>query len=544
MILPITESYLWLPVDKERPEVTLHFYQEGKKIQEIDIHLGRTEESFYTWMDVSPYLGTELEIQSQAAEELLCGIFCYRERVQNVYPFRPQLHFSPEIGWHNDPNGLVYADGYYHLYYQWNPYGVVWGNMHWGHGVSKDLIHWEHRPMAMAPDEYGTAYSGCGWVDEENTAGYGKGSLLFYYTAAGGRNQWSADQGMQFTQRLKVSTDGGETLFSTDRCILEHVSGENRDPKIFFHKESNAYIMVLYLDGYEFAIYRSQDLLSWKEASRLSMKGMWECPDLFALDVENEEGGKKWVFWSADGYYVVGSFDGYTFTPESEVQMAYSTRLPYAAQSYAGVKGRVISVAWLRMENDRGNYRGLMSLPVELSLVREENGYRTKIRPVRELWSLRQPGKELAQGLEIAKQKGEDAKISRGERQRIQIPLQGAPMEVAISWEPQSKDQTRLFLGNYEIIVDFSRETISFCDQEKHVDTAIIPFCRRKPLSLTLIIDQEVIEFFGNDGIIYGAVEAGENVLRQILTMESDVRLQGMRWCELKGGQQKIVDKE
>ncbi len=531
MIIPITEPYLWLPVNKERPEVKLHFYQEGKKVQEIDVHLGGTEDSFYTWMDVRPYLGTELEIQSQAEKEQLYGIFCCKEKVQNVYPFRPKLHFSPEIGWHNDPNGLVFADGVYHLYYQWNPYGVVWGNMHWGHAVSRDLIHWEHRPMAIAPDDRGTAYSGCGWVDEENLAGYGKGSLLFYYTAAGGRNQWSADQGVQFTQRLKVSTDGGDTLLSTDHCILEHVIGENRDPKIFYHKESSAYIMALYLDGYEFAIYRSRDLISWEEASRLSIKGMWECPDLFQLDVENEPGEKKWVFWSADGYYVVGSFDGYTFTQESQVQMAYSTRLPYAAQSYAGVKDRVISVAWLRMENDRGNYRGVMSLPAELSLVKQGDSYRIKMQPVRELRSLRGPWRELV--MEKAEKEGARRR-SGAPFERLSLPLQGTPAELAIRWAPQNKGKTRLLLGNYEIVVNFARETISFCDQEKHFDTAIIPFCPRNPMSLTLILDQEVIEFFGNDGIIYGAVETGENVLRKVLTVESDVPIDSIGWWELK----------
>lgn len=517
MKLRIAEPYLWLPIDKERPEVKLHFYLEGKKIQEMDIHLGGTEGSFYASMDVSSYLGMEMEIRGQAAEEMLYGIFCYREKAQNVYPFRPQLHFSPEIGWHNDPNGLVFADGLYHLYYQWNPYGVVWGNMHWGHAVSRDLIQWEHRPMAIAPDECGTAYSGCGWVDQENTAGYGKGSLLFYYTAAGGKNQWSFDQGMQFTQRLRVSTDGGDTLERSDRFLMEHVAGENRDPKVFYHKESEAYVMLLYLDGYEFAIYRSQDLLSWKETCRFSIKGMWECPDLFQLEVENAPGEKKWVFWSADGYYVTGDFDGYSFTPESEAQLAYSTKLPYAAQTYAGVKGRVISVSWLRMENDRGNYRGLMSLPLELSLVKMEGRYQMRLKPVRELEKLRRP----EQGLEL-------------EEGRARIPLARVPIELTMEWDPQQKGQTRIHLGNYEVTVNFSRETISFCDQDKHFDTAIIPFCRKQPLSLTLIIDQEVIEFFGNDGMIYGAVEVEENVLRKVLTMESKVEIRSVKWYALK----------
>ncbi len=122
-------------------------------------------------MDVGRYLGQEIEICGEVEEDMLYGIFCYREKVQNVYPFRPKLHFSPEIGWNNDLNGMVFADGVYHLYYQWNPYGVVWGNMHWGLAVSRDLLTWEHRPMAMEPDEYGTAFSGCGWITAAGTTG-------------------------------------------------------------------------------------------------------------------------------------------------------------------------------------------------------------------------------------------------------------------------------------------------------------------------------------------------------------------------------------
>ena len=242
MLLHISEPYLWLPVNREKPEVKLHFYCNGVKFQEVDIQLGGTDCDFYTFMDVSRYLGQEIEIRGELPADLLYNIFCYHETVQNVYPFRPQIHFAPETGWHNDPNGLVFADGVYHLYYQWNPYGVIWGNMHWGHAVSKDLLRWEHKPVVMDPDQYGTIYSGCGWQDKENAAGFGENALLFFYTASGGCNQWSVDAGNQHTQRLAVSTDGGETLQRIDGTILPHIRGGNRDPKIFYHRESGAYI--------------------------------------------------------------------------------------------------------------------------------------------------------------------------------------------------------------------------------------------------------------------------------------------------------------
>lgn len=158
MRLHISAPYLWLPVEKTNPQVKLHFYLDGKKVQEVDIRLGKPGRGFYACADVSAWIGKELAMEGDVQAELMEGIFCYEEKAQHVYPFRPKLHFAPEFGWNNDPNGLVYADGWYHLYYQANPYDVEWGNMHWGHAVSRDLLHWEHRPAVLAPDEYGTVF--------------------------------------------------------------------------------------------------------------------------------------------------------------------------------------------------------------------------------------------------------------------------------------------------------------------------------------------------------------------------------------------------
>lgn len=344
MILNVEKPYIWLPVSKNAPERKLHFYIEGKKIQEIDIHLGKTDCEFYGCWDASAFLGKDLQVEG-ADKELLEGIFCYGKPYDNVYPYRPKLHAAPATGWHNDPNGMVYADGFYHLYYQWNPYGSMWGNMQWGHVKSKDLYHWEQEGLAIAPDETGTVYSGCGIQDKDNLTGYGEGTLLYFYTAAGGRNQWSVDAGNLFTQRLAYSTDGGKTLQRSEKFCMPHIVNENRDPKVFYHKESKAFIMVLYLDGYDFAVYRSTDLLNWEETQRISEPGMWECPDLLELEVKNAPGEKRWVFWSADGYYMTGEFDGYKFKPDGCRKSGYSSVLPYAAQTFSGVDDRVISMA-------------------------------------------------------------------------------------------------------------------------------------------------------------------------------------------------------
>lgn len=517
MRFQITEPYLWLPVDTTEPDVKLHFYVNGVKFQEVDIRLGEAGAGFYACMDVSKQIGQEIEIRSDAEEERLLSIFCHREKAQRVYPFRPQIHFTPEIGWMNDPNGLVYADGVYHLFYQWNPYGIGWGNMHWGHAASKDLITWEYMPLAMEPDEYGTMFSGSGWQDKENAAGYGKDTLLFFYTAAGGENQWSRDAGNLYTQRLAVSVDGGKTLEKAETPILEHIIGGNRDPKVFYHAASSAYVMILYLDGNEFAIFRSMDLLHWEETQRLAVEGMWECPDLFELPVENETGVTKWVFWSADGYYVVGTFDGYQFKAESKRQSAYKTGLPYAAQTYAGTEGRVISVAWIRTENISGDFRGMMSLPAELSLRKCKEQYSICFRPVRELEEYK---KEIP--------------VVQNREKNMEILLSDTPVELCTSWSSQETGCTRLTVGTVSIEVNFVTGMLEIHNPKRYAKPFQIPFEKGAAFSLNIIFDRGILEFYGNDGILYGVVEAEDTVLREKITIVSDASMEQCKGYELK----------
>ena len=161
-------------------------YDGDQKIQEMKVSLGKEHIDFYGVWKATEYLGKELRIVSEKGEEYLDGVDIRQEetRPQNDYPYRPRLHYTPAYGWVNDPNGLVYVDGVYHMFHQYNPYSTEWQNMSWGHATSTDLMHWEEQEVASTPDEYGTMYSGCAMVDEKNTAGYGKDALLFFYTAA------------------------------------------------------------------------------------------------------------------------------------------------------------------------------------------------------------------------------------------------------------------------------------------------------------------------------------------------------------------------
>ena len=293
---------------------------------------------------------------------------------------RPSIHFTPQTGWMNDPNGLVYAEGVYHLYFQHNPFDVQWENMSWGHAVSRDLLHWEQKDDVLFPDETGTMFSGSGIVNDRKMLGLPEDAVIFFYTAAGNNNKWSA--GKQFTQRIAYSTDGGETLHKIDKGVLPTVCKENRDPKVFWHEKSGAYIMTLWLEENDFGIFRSTDLLKWEQTDRLTFKEAWECPDLVCL--KDEKGNETWMFWSADGFYFWGEFDGYQFQTDGVRHAAYINKIAYAAQTYSNTGNRVISVPWLRFPNRGRNYTGAMGLPREFSVAYKNGEKVLRQEPVRE----------------------------------------------------------------------------------------------------------------------------------------------------------------
>lgn len=517
MRITITNTYLWLPVDMSAEEIKLNIYEKGQQIQEISIRLGTKHCDFYGAWKVAGYCGRELELTASGGEEILKKSPIRQEdaRPVNEYSYRPKLHYAPEFGWVNDPNGLVYQDGIYHLFHQYNPYSTEWENMSWGHAVSRDLLHWEEQDVALCPDQYGTMYSGCGFVDKENCAGYGKDALLFFYTAAGGRNEWSVREGNAFTQRLCWSTDQAKTIYMEETEILPWIKAENRDPKVFRHEPSNAYIMVLYLDENEFLILRSKDLFHWGETQRLSIPGMWECPLLMELSVE-ESTEKKWVFWSADGYYVTGQFDGYQFTAESERSMAYFSRRAYAAQTYENTADRVILVPWLRLDNAWGNYHGMMGLPQTLTLRRTKDGLRIAFRMVEELNRLR----------------GEWETLPVDQK----VPVGGEARELSLRWRPGTTGSAELAIGETVLRIDFAHGTLKVDTSRLHnleqEETAC--FDPADGLDLTVVVDQEVLEVLGDHGMICGAIETEENVLGAEVLLRSKEAPEKACWCILK----------
>ncbi|HBL74699.1 MAG: hypothetical protein A2W90_24245 [Bacteroidetes bacterium GWF2_42_66] len=317
------------------------------------------------------------------------------KREYNNEILRPQFHFSPEKNWMNDPNGLVYFEGEYHLFYQHNPFDLGWGYMHWGHAISKDLVHWEYLPIALAPDnnskekEYATAWSGSGLIDHNNICGFQKDTvktMLLFYTS------------YQCGQRLAYSTDKGRTWnkYEKNPVIPFDETDDARDPKIFRHQASGKYVMAIYRkpNGDDsqrgISFYTSSNLFDWELKSHIA--GFYECPDLVELPVNRRQDEKKWVLFDGDGSYVVGSFDGEKFIPESPKQKSDFGKNYYATQTWNNIPekdGRTIQIAWMKDGEFPGMpFNGQMGFPCELSLEKSKNGIFLVRNPVKEIENL------------------------------------------------------------------------------------------------------------------------------------------------------------
>ena len=374
----VTDTALFIPVKLDGKEQLLEIFYEKEKLFEFKIPVGDKADGGYDYLAKLPvpeYSGKELTFKGDMPQHFFEEIHNDDVRLEPDEK-RPLAHFTAKTGWINDPNGLIYDGEYYHLYFQYNPFHISWENMSWGHAVSKDLIHWQQKDSVMFPDENGMIFSGCGIIVE--------GEYCFPYTVAGTSTPWS--DGKPFYQGLAKSFDRGETLVKMKEPFLGITGKDSRDPKIFWHQESQAYIMALYLEKTDFAIYRSTDFKSWVETQRFTLDKAWECPNLLQVPVES--GGHKWMFWAADGFYYWGEFDGYTFESDWKEHKANFNEVPYAAQTFWGIDDRIVQMTWLRLERNGANYNGAMGIPRVLSCKQDGDDYLLLQRPAQEFVDL------------------------------------------------------------------------------------------------------------------------------------------------------------
>jgi fructan beta-fructosidase len=393
------KKYLNLPVKNKAPERLIHVLLDNKIVREFEINLAHGEPDFWVYLELNQFKGKEASIRINRLNSI------NRKGFDSIYQadtfpgedelykekHRPQFHFSSKRGWNNDPNGLMYYAGEYHLFYQHNPFGWPWGNMTWGHAVSKDLIHWEELGDALHPDELGTMFSGSGIVDWKNTTGFQTGDeppLITIYTNAGSENPWS--QGKPFTQGIAYSNDRGRTWTKYEgNPVQGHINEGNRDPKVIWWEETNEWVIVLYLKESRMAFFRSPNLKRWELQSIL--QSFHECPELFELPVDGDENNKKWILYGAAGNYFIGDFDGSKFTPESEVIEYNYGNAFYAAQTFSDVPkedGRRIQIGWGTVPMPGMPWNQMMNFPVELTLRKTSEGIKMFSEPVKEIEKL------------------------------------------------------------------------------------------------------------------------------------------------------------
>lgn len=510
--------YLLLPVEESSPESKLYMIIDNDVVKTFNVRLAMHQVDYFVPVDLSEYAGKNISFNFQLAPE---AAVCWKEiklsdqfDTTNREKFRPLYHFSPAWGWMNDPNGMVYKDGEYHLFYQHNPYGSMWGNMHWGHAVSKDLTRWEHLPEAIAPDALGTIFSGSCVVDKDNTAGFGPGAIVAFYTSASDRQ----------VQSMAYSLDNGRTFKKYDRNpILTSTQRDFRDPKVLWHADSKKWIMILAV-GQEMQIYSSPNLKEWAYESSFgegqgAHAGVWECPDLFELPVKGTE-LKKWVlicninpggpFGGSATQYFVGTFDGKTFINESP---AITKWMDYGKDHYAAVtwsnapEDRKISLAWMSNWEYANNvpteqYRSANAVPRDLGLYTKNGQTYLSSTPSPEIAALR--GK--------AQKKG-SFKVDRSHEINPILASNDGAYEIEITFKNTDADvigfqlfnakgeEVEMYYNLLEHTFTMDRRNSGQVDFSKSFAAATsAPIGSAKEYTLRLLIDKSSIEAFDGNG--------------------------------------------
>ena len=398
-------KYVLLPVEEKAENASVRVIEKNNQaLRRPNVRLAVDNVDYYVPLEIKD--GQMLDIifhGDRRTKGAVKDFACWKEMkysdtfdTTNREKFRPAYHHTPLYGWMNDPNGMFYKDGEWHLCYQYTPYGSLWENMTWGHSVSKDLIHWEVLPLAIEPDAIGTIFSGSCVIDEHNTAGYGENAIIAFYTSAAEAQ----------TQSMAYSTDNGRTFKKYEKNpIITSNAPDFRDPKVFWYEGTHRWIMMLAV-GQEMQIWSSSNLKDWQKESSFGSEygnhgGVWECPDLLKI-------GDKWVllcninpggpFGGSATQYFVGDFDGKKFTCESMPKV--TKWLDYGKDHYATVsfsnapEGRTVVIAWMsnwQYANQwpTKQFRSANSIPRDLGLFRDGEETYVSVVPSKEMLAVR-----------------------------------------------------------------------------------------------------------------------------------------------------------
>lgn len=394
-----SDKYVLLPVEEDENNAHIRVIKDNQVVKELNCKLAINKTDYSVPLDISEYGGDVLlDIQFTGDKRsigLIKDFACWKDiKLSSVFDtknrekFRPIYHHTPAYGWMNDPNGMFYKDGVWHLYYQYNPYGSQWENMTWAHSTSTDLMHWENQGEVIQPDALGTIFSGNSVVDKENTAGFGKDVVIAFYTSAGNAQ----------TQSIAYSTDNGMSFkkYANNPIITSDVP-DFRDPKVFWNDDLNQWNLIL-ASGQQMNIYSSKNLKDWKYESCFgegygNHGGVWECPDLLKI-------GDKWVlicninpggpFGGSATQYFVGTFDGHKFTCESKPEV--TKWMDYGKDHYATVSfsnapnGRIVVLPWMSNwqyanQVPTQQFRSANGLPRDVSLYNYNGEEYVSVKP-------------------------------------------------------------------------------------------------------------------------------------------------------------------
>ena len=518
----VAKHFLNLPVKNGAPSRHVRLLVEGKVAREFDIELADGAPDWWAFLDLSDFKEKQavltvdkLREDSGAfksinqSDEIMDAATLYLEKL------RPQFHFSSRRGWNNDPNGLVYYQGEYHLFYQHNPYGWNWGNMTWGHAVSPDLVHWQELPNALYPDQLGTMFSGSAVVDWNNTAGFQTGNekvLVAMFTAAG----------KPFTQGIAYSNDRGRTWKKYEKNpVLPHVAGENRDPKVIWYAPDKKWVMALYLDHDNYALFSSANLKQWEKLSDVTLPGDSECPEFFEIPVDGNIQNTRWIFYGGKGLYLIGEFDGKTFHPESGPHTLQNGNCWYASQTFndlPATDGRRVLIPWGTMAMPGMPFNQMMGIPVELTLRTTEAGLRLFANPVRELTSLRTKTKTI-----------KPQTLHPGEN-----PLAGVTgelLDLVTEFTPGEAFEIGFNLRGMPVVYDVKNQELSCRDKK-----AMLKLDHGK-VRLRMMLDRTSIDIFGNDGILYmpiGVLVPTDNLSLDVQAKGGEAHINSLEIFELK----------
>lgn len=522
--LNVTAKFLILPVQDDAPESKVCIVKDNEQRGTLmNVRLARERVDSYVPFILSDYKGQQISVDIQG---LPADAVCWKELkladsfdMSNKETFRPVYHHTPAYGWMNDPNGMFYKDGVYHLFFQYNPYGSVWGNMHWGHSTSSDLIHWNFEGVSIVPDAWGSIFSGSCVVDHNNTAGFGKDAVIAFYTSAKS-TPWGDVQ----SESMAYSLDNGKTFVKyAGNPIITSLEKDFRDPKVFWYAPGKHWVMILAV-GQHMELYSSVNLKDWKKESEFGKMqgahgGVWECPDLIELPVEGSR-GKKWVlicninpggpFGGSAAQYFVGSFDGKTFVNESPVQTKW---MDWGKDNYATVTwnnapdGRCIALGWMSNWQYANNvptrqYRSANTIARDLTLYKAGGEFYLKSTPSREMKQARGEKVSVPSFKVTDSYKIESLLKDNNGAYEIEMEIQVADAsKISLNLQNEKGEQVSMYydLLRKQFVMDRSKSgKVDFSNDFPAVTAA--PVHAGKTLRLRLFVDRSSIEAFGEDG--------------------------------------------